>query len=73
MGNEEAVFSGPDYWVLTGGGGGVAVNDLCRRHGFSEASSYRWRSKFGGMTGPDAQRLKALEQAVTQEMLRKKW
>jgi putative transposase len=29
---------------------GVAVRDLCRKHGFSEASYYLWRSKFGGMT-----------------------
>ena len=28
---------------------GVLVKDLCRRHGFSEASYYLWRSKFGGM------------------------
>ena len=41
---------------------GVAVKDLCRRHGFSEASYYLWRSKFGGMTVSDAKRLKALEQ-----------
>lgn len=29
---------------------GVAIKDLCRRHGFSEASYYLWRSKFGGMS-----------------------
>ena len=68
---------------------GVPVKDLCRKHGFSEASYYLWRSKFGGMTVSDAKRLKALEQenarlkkllaealleqAVTQEVLRKKW
>ena len=33
---------------------GLAVKDLCRRHGFSEASYYLWRSKFGGMSVPDA-------------------
>lgn len=31
---------------------GMAVKDLCRRHGFSEASSYLWRSKFGGISVP---------------------
>ncbi len=36
---------------------GVAVKDLCRRHGFSEASYYLGRSKFGGMSAPDAKRL----------------
>ena len=46
---------------LREGGKGVAVKDLCRRHGFSEASYYLWRSKFGGMDVSDAKRLKALE------------
>ena len=68
---------------------GVAVKDLCRRHGFSEASYYLWRGKFGGMDVSDARRLKALkaenvrlkkllaeemlENGVTKEALRKKW
>ena len=42
--------------------GGVPVKDLCRRHGFSDASFYTWRSKFGGMDVSDAKRLKAMEQ-----------
>lgn len=37
------------------------MKDLCRRHGFSEASYYQWRSKFGGMSVPDAKRLRDLE------------
>lgn len=41
---------------------GVQVKELCRRHGFSDASFYTWRAKFGGMTVPDARRLKELEQ-----------
>ncbi|WP_139052539.1 IS3 family transposase [Xanthomonas cannabis] len=40
---------------------GIAIKDLRRRHGFSEASYYLWRSKFGGMSVPDAKRLKDLE------------
>ena len=40
---------------------GLAVAELCRRHGFSEASYYLWRSKFGGMNVSDAKRLKELE------------
>jgi putative transposase len=39
----------------------VAVKDLCRKHGFSEASYCLWRSKFGGMSVSDAKRLKELE------------
>lgn len=40
---------------------GVAVTDLCRQHGFSDATFYKWRAKYGGMEAADAQRLKALE------------
>ena len=40
---------------------GVPVKELCRKHGFSEASYYLWRSKFGGMGVSDAKRLKELE------------
>ena len=40
---------------------GLPVKDLCRKHGFSEASYYLWRSKFGGMSVSDAKRLKELE------------
>lgn len=40
---------------------GMPVKDLCRKHGFSEASFYLWRSKFGGMNVSDAKRLKELE------------
>ena len=36
---------------------GLPVKDLCRRHGFSEASYYLWPSKFGGMRVSDAKRL----------------
>ena len=40
---------------------GIPVKDLCRKHGFSDASYYLWRSKFGGMRVSDAKRLKELE------------
>nr|WP_240003952.1 IS3 family transposase [Luteibacter sp. 9135] len=39
----------------------MPVKDLCRKHGFSEVSYYLWRSKFGGMSVPEAKRLKDLE------------
>nr|WP_240154398.1 IS3 family transposase [Comamonas sp. Tr-654] len=67
---------------------GLPVAELCRQHGFSEASYYLWRSKFGGMSVSDAKRLKELEtengrlkrllaealleNEVTKEALRKK-
>ena len=40
---------------------GVPIKELCRQHGFSDASFYTWRAKFGGMSIPDAKRLKELE------------
>ena len=40
---------------------GVPVKELCRKHGFSDGSFYTWRAKFGGMSVPDAKRLKELE------------
>lgn len=40
---------------------GMPVKELCRQHGFSDASFYIWRQKFGGMEVSDAKRLKALE------------
>ena len=40
---------------------GTPVKELCRKHGFSDASFYLWRRKFGGLDMPDAKRLRALE------------
>ncbi len=40
---------------------GIPVKELCRKHGFSEGSYYIWRGKFGGMSVPEAKRLKELE------------
>ena len=40
---------------------GMAVKELCRKHGISEASFYNWRNRYGGMEVSDARRLKSLE------------
>ena len=40
---------------------GMKVKELCRQHGFSDASFYAWRAKFGGMEVSDARGLKGLE------------
>ena len=40
---------------------GIAVSDLCRKHGVSDASIYKWKAKFGGMDISEAKRLRALE------------
>jgi putative transposase len=68
---------------------GLAVKALCRKHGFSEASYYQWRSKYGGMSVPEVKRLRELEaengrlktllaeslleNQVIKDALRKKW
>lgn len=43
---------------------GLPVKELCRQRGFSEASYYLWRSKFGGTNVPDAKRLRELEAEI---------
>jgi len=40
---------------------GVATLEVCRRHGISSATFYKWKAKFGGMEVSDARRLRALE------------
>ncbi|CAG0905976.1 unnamed protein product [Darwinula stevensoni] len=41
--------------------GGMPIAELGRRHGFSDASFYKWRAKFGGMDADEARRLRELE------------
>lgn len=68
---------------------GVPVTELCREHGMSSATFYKWRSKFGGMDASLMARMKELEREnahlkkmyaetqlkyeVIQEALAKKW
>ena len=40
---------------------GMPIKELCRKDGFSDATFYKWRAKFGGMDVPDAKRLRELE------------
>ncbi|MBB6558852.1 putative transposase [Acidovorax soli] len=40
---------------------GMPVKELCRQGGFSDATFYKWRAKFGGMQATDAKRLRELE------------
>jgi putative transposase len=40
---------------------GLGAKELCRKHGISDATFYKWRSKYGGMDVSDAKKLKALE------------
>ena len=45
---------------------GVPVAELCREHGMSSATFYKWRSKYGGMTASLMARMKELEQENSQ-------
>ena len=40
---------------------GISVADLCRKHGVSDATVYKWKAKYGGMDVSEAKRLKGLE------------
>ena len=40
---------------------GIQIKELCRESGFSDATFYKWRAKFGGMDVPDARRRRELE------------
>ena len=44
---------------------GVSVADLCRKHGASDASIYKWKARFGGMDVSEAKRLRTLEDENT--------
>lgn len=41
---------------------GIALEDLIRQYGFSKASFYKWKSKYGGMSVSELKRLKELEE-----------
>jgi putative transposase len=40
---------------------GAAIDELCRRHGVSQATYYKWKQKFGGLEVSDAKRLRLVE------------
>jgi putative transposase len=47
--------------ILRQAEGGVPVAELCREHGMSNASFYKWRAKFGGMDASMITQLKSIE------------
>jgi putative transposase len=47
--------------VLKEAEAGLKVDMLCRKHGISEHTFYRWKAKYGGLEVSDARRLKSLE------------
>ncbi len=54
--NEEQIIQ-----ILKEQEAGERTADICRRHGISQPSFYKWKAKFGGMEVSDARKLKSLE------------
>ena len=54
--SEEQIIS-----ILKQSDAGANADELCRKHGMSDASFYTWRAKFGGMDVSEAKRLRHLE------------
>ena len=48
--------------VLKEHAAGMSAADVCRKYGISDATFYKWRSRYGGMEVSDARKLKALEE-----------
>jgi putative transposase len=55
--SEERIIS-----VLREQEAGMATAEVCRRHGISEQTFYRWKARYGGMAPSDAAKLKSLEE-----------
>jgi len=51
---------------------GVSEADLCRKHGVSDASMYKWKAKFGGIDASEAKRLRTPEDENT-KLKRRSW
>lgn len=47
--------------ILKEADAGMKIGDLCRKHGISTATYYKWKSKYGGMEASDLKRMRELE------------
>ncbi len=54
-------FTEEHHWIPQASTGRMPVKELCRQGGFSDATFYKWRAKYGGMQATDAKRLRELE------------
>ncbi len=52
--------------ILNEAESGVPVKDVCRKHGISSPTYYKWKSKYGGLEASDLKRLKELESELSQ-------
>ena len=53
--------------------GGMPVAELCRGHGMSSASFYKWRAKYGGMDASLISQMKAMDRAIAAPSVRARW
>ena len=58
---EVKIYREPDCCNLGWGESGLAVGDVCRKHGISTATYYQWKSKYAGMSANELKRVKELE------------
>lgn len=58
----EHVQRGADHRSVEGQEAGIATADVCRRHGISSATFYKWKAKYAGLEVSDARRLRSLEE-----------
>ncbi len=52
--------------ILKQADAGLKVKDICREHGISDATYYKWKSRYGGMEASDLKRVKELEAELSQ-------
>ena len=52
--------------ILKEADAGMAVKEICRKDGISDATYYNWKSKYGGMSASDLKRLKEMERELSQ-------
>jgi putative transposase len=52
--------------ILKEADAGVKINEVCRKHGISSATYYKWRSKYGGMEPSQLKQMKELESELSQ-------
>jgi len=52
--------------ILKEAAAGMKVNEVCRKHGISDATYYNWKSKYGGMEASQLKKMKELEAQLSQ-------
>ena len=53
-------------FILKEAAAGLKVNEVCRKHGISDATYYNWKSKYGGMEASQLKKMKELAAELSQ-------